>query len=144
MHSQFAGIQGGIFIVSVLLCFLLLVYYAYHQHAERRRRLGWRTITVSILLTLLALVFAIATFVVQIYVRNLIDGALDDLTSSFLGSLFSEFVNIIVSTGTSVWLSLVSLILLFFTLVLLCISMCCINRRRRRRTESNGYDMRST
>lgn len=145
MHHEFAGIQGGVFIVSVLLCFILLVYYIFHLFFERRRRFGWCWILLCLLLTVLALAFAIATFVIQLYVFRLIDNALDNLTGSFLGDLFSEFVQLVIKKGSSVWLSLVSLILLFLTLVLLSISMCFFNRRRRERTDaaSSAYDMRS-
>ncbi|CEG69966.1 hypothetical protein RMATCC62417_05949 [Rhizopus microsporus] len=146
LHSKLAGIQGGVFIVSVILCFLLLCFYVFHIFAERRRLLGWCWILLCLILTALALLFAAATFAIQMYVHNLIKSSLSDIQASFLGSLFSEFVQLVIKTGASVWLSLVSLILLFLVFVLLCISMCCINRTRRRdtaQTTNNQQEMSS-
>ncbi|KAI9283176.1 hypothetical protein BY458DRAFT_1791 [Sporodiniella umbellata] len=145
-HRDFAGIQGGIFIVSVLLCFILLVYYAYHQHIERTRRVGCFPVVLSLLLTLLAMIFAAATFAIQIYIHNLLAKALGNLKNSFLGSVFSQFVNIDVNYGASIWMSLVAFIFMFLTFVLLCFSMCCINRKKNwsKETDNSGYNMRST
>ncbi|KAG1138558.1 hypothetical protein G6F37_007647 [Rhizopus arrhizus] len=146
LHSELAGIQGGVFIVSVILCFLLLVYYFYHQYAERHTRFGWCWISLSLLLTALALIFAVATFAIQIYIHNLVRDAVNSLGSGFLGSLFSEFVQIKVSIGPSLWMSLVAFVLLFLVFILLSVTTCCINRRRSENTTTNNNppEMRST
>ncbi|CAO3661319.1 unnamed protein product [Rhizopus stolonifer] len=140
-HSELAGIQGGVFIVSVILCFLLLVYYFYHQYSERRTRFGYCRISLCLIFTAITLLFAAATFAVQIYIHNLLQGALNDIKDSFFGSIFSEFVQIVVKIGSSVWLSLVSLILLFLVFILLSVTMCWINRKGEQ-SRSPGHEMR--
>jgi ABC-type Fe3+ transport system permease subunit len=134
LHRTVAGLQGGVFIPSVILCFILLCYNFYHQYTGHsvKHQFGWcRKIMISIV-ALIAMVLCIATFVVQIVAYNILKREINNAKGELLGGLIGSLVNVNTRTGASVWMSLAAAIALLFATVLLCFTVCCMDRRKTR------------
>lgn len=91
-------------------------------------------------LAIIAFIFSVATFIVQIVTYNEIKDAINNLKGSIFGGLFSTIVEISTHTGASVEMSLAAFILLFFVCVFLALSICCLgDRRNRDKKEEEGW-----
>jgi hypothetical protein len=150
VHKTLAGVQEGVYIPSACLCFILLCYSFIHFISYRNGCCG---LFLIFTLASIAFIFSIATFVVQIVAYNMIKDEINKAKSTVFGGLFSSIVDIETHIGASVWMSLVSFILLFFVCVFLILTVCCLGERRgdkprtrrgffgRRRNRDENYEM---
>ena len=143
VHSTLTGIQGGVFIPSVIFCFILLCYNFFHQISEYRAKhqIGLCRKIMIFLLSVITFLFCLATFVIQIVVYNMVKNNIDKAKNSLFGGLIDNLVIITTKSGPSIWMSLAAFISLFFVIVLLCVSICCIGGGRSRRTQEDTYEM---
>lgn len=121
-----------------------MCYNLYHQVSGHRAKHSYglcRKITIF-LVSAIAFLFCLATFVIQIVVYNMLKSGINKVKSSLFGGLIDDVVIIDTKSGPSIWMSLAAFICLFFVTVLLCVSVCCIGGGRSRRTrEDNSYEM---
>lgn len=157
IQSLFSGVQKGIFIPSVVLCFVLLCYNFYHQYTGHKANHHFGCCQIFLILTIafIAFLFSIATFVVQIVAYNLVKDGVSKTKGSIFGGLLSKAVDINTKTGASIWMSLAAFICLFLVSTLLVFSVCCFNSHRdeeggrgrsrfglrRRRRHDESYEM---
>jgi uncharacterized membrane protein len=140
IQSLFSGIQKGLFIPSVVLCFILLCYNFYHQFTGYRinHQYGCCRIFLILIIAFIAFLFCVATFVVQIVAYNLIKDGVNKTKGSMFGGLISKAVDITTKTGASVWMSLAAFICLFLVCTLLIFSLCCFKGNRDKEDNHNG------
>ncbi|KAK4511102.1 uncharacterized protein ATC70_012313 [Mucor velutinosus] len=144
VHKALTGIQGGVFIPSVIFCFILLCYSLYHQFSGHRAKHshGWCRKIMIFLVPAIAFLFCLATFVIQIVIYNMLKSGANKVKSNLFGGLIDDVVIIDTKSGPSIWMSLAAFICLFFVTILLCVSVCCIGGGRSRRTrQDNSYEM---
>ncbi|KAG2213533.1 hypothetical protein INT47_009207 [Mucor saturninus] len=138
VHSTLSGIQKGVFIVSAAICFLLLCY-SFYDLLTGSKRGCCRTFSLFTIATL-ALLFCIATFVVQIVAFNLVKSGITKAKDDLFGGLVDNLVTITTKRGASAWLSLAGFISLFLVCILSILSVCCLKPKAARRNEEN-YEM---
>jgi hypothetical protein len=93
------------------------------------------------LLSVLAFLFCLATFVIQYVAYDKIRDGINDIKSNLLGGLINEFVTVTPSSGKSIWISLAAFILLFLVTVMLLFSCCTGRKYRKRRNQPESYEM---
>lgn len=138
-HSMISKIQQGVFIPSVVLCFLLLCYSFFYLCND-----GICNFIIIETLSILAFLFCLATFVIQYVAYDKIRDGINDLKSNLLGGLINDVVTVTPHSGKSIWLSLAAFILLFFVSVLLLFSFCTRRKggkHRTRRNQPESYEM---
>lgn len=143
IHRAMAGVQGGVFITSVIFCFILLCYnfcYQYTRHGMKHQFGGCRKIMI-VLIALISFILCIATFVIQIVAYNILKRKINDVKGALFGGLVESLVTLNTHAGASIWLSLAAAIALFFVTMLLCFSVCCSDRKRNRQTAEQSYSM---
>jgi hypothetical protein len=144
VHGTMTGVQGGVFIVSVILCFILLCYNFYHQYTGHRVRqqFGWYRKIMITLVAFIALLLCIATFVIQIVAYNILKKEINNIKGALFGGLIDSLVTLDTRTGASIWMSLAAVITLFFVTLLLCFSVCCMSTsKRKRQANKDSYSM---
>lgn len=124
-QALIAKFQQGVFIPSVVLCFILLCYSVFFLFING----GICNYIVIELVSIISLLFCVATFVIQYIVYDQITAQIDGLKKNLFGGLINDFISIQVTRGVSVWLSLAAFILLFLTSVFILFS-CCLRRKR--------------
>ncbi|KAI9266265.1 actin cortical patch SUR7/pH-response regulator pali [Helicostylum pulchrum] len=140
IQSTLSGVQKGVFILSAAICFFLLLCNFYHQYSGRKlnHHYGCCRIFLIVFVTIIALLFAIATFVGQIVAYNIVKSTIYKTKNAIMGGLINDLVDVQVKTGASVWLSLAAFISLFFVCILLLLSLCCVNKKS---TRNESYEM---
>lgn len=128
MRSLIAKLQQGVFIPSVILCFLLLCYTILSSCFCK----GLCNSVLILLLAIIALLFCVATFVIQYLVFNRLAAEIDQVKNNLFGGLLNSFLTIWTTRGRTIWLNLSAFILLFLVCVLLLLD-CCFGVRRRRK-----------
>ena len=143
LQTTISSVQKGVFIPSVVICFVLWCYAILCLFLLSRRdsrSIGCINRVLIILLALIAFLFCLATFVAQMIVYNLLQSGVQSLMTGSFGSLIDNLVVLTTERGRSIWLSLAAFIALFIAFILICITSCPCGRRRKRGTE-DAYEM---
>ncbi|KAI8348461.1 hypothetical protein EDC96DRAFT_312360 [Choanephora cucurbitarum] len=143
LQTTVSSVQKGVFIPSVVICFVLWCYAILCLFLLSRRdsrSIGCINRVLIILLALIAFLFCLATFVAQMIVYNLLKSSVQSLMTGSFGGLIDNLVVLTTERGRSIWLSLAAFIALFIAFVLICITSCPCGRRRKRGTE-DAYEM---
>lgn len=107
----------------------------YHQFTGHKR--GCCRMFSIFTIAIIALLFCIATFVVQIVAYNLVKSGINKAKNNIFGGLVNDIITITTKIGPSVWFSLAGFISLFLAWMLLVLSMCCLKSK----ATSESYEM---
>ncbi|KAI7902405.1 uncharacterized protein BX663DRAFT_486716 [Cokeromyces recurvatus] len=144
LQTDITGLQGGIFIPSVVFIFILLCAYFIHLFTINRVKYqySWFRKLILPLISLITLLLCIATFVVQLVIYHIVKNKINTAKDELYGGLLNLVLRITVSAGRSIWMTLASSILLFIVTILLCFSLCFLSRQKRmRKTYENDQQM---
>ncbi|KAI9471029.1 MAG: hypothetical protein EXX96DRAFT_586603 [Benjaminiella poitrasii] len=144
LQSVLTGLQGGVFILSVIFCFILLCAYIIHLATIHRVKYhySWFRKLILPILALISLLLCIATFVIQIVIYNIVKNKINTAKNEMFGGLINLVLYIRTSIGRAAWMSLAAFILLFIVTILLCFTLWFLSHpKRTRRTREDSYGM---